>query len=56
MKKFTLSAIAAASLAFAMPTKALAEAAISEQLAKLLPTMTSTETVMAVVKLIGQPC
>jgi serine protease AprX len=49
MKKFTLSALAAASLAMALPTQALAEAAIGDQLAQFLPTMTGEETVMAVV-------
>jgi len=49
MKKFTLSALAAASLAVALPSQALAEAAIGDQLAHLLPTMTDEETVMAVV-------
>jgi serine protease AprX len=49
MKKFTLSALAAASLAMTLPTHALADAAIGEQLAQVLPTMTGEETVMAVI-------
>jgi serine protease AprX len=49
MKKFTLSAIAAATMALSMPSAVLAEAVIGEQLAEFLPTMTGTETVMAVV-------
>jgi len=49
MKKFTLSAIAAATMALTMPSTVFAEAAIGEQLAELLPTMVGTQTVMAVV-------
>jgi len=49
MKKFTLSAIAAATMALSTPSAVLAEAVIGEQLAEFLPTMTSTGTVMAVV-------
>jgi serine protease AprX len=49
MKKFTLNAIAAATMALSMPSAVLAEAAIGAQLAEFLPTMTGTETVMAVV-------
>jgi serine protease AprX len=49
MKKFTLSALTAASLAMTLPTHALADAAIGEQLAQVLPTMTGEETVMAVI-------
>jgi serine protease AprX len=49
MKKFTLSAIAAATMALTMPSQAFANAAIGEQLAEFLPTMVGTQTVMAVV-------
>jgi serine protease AprX len=49
MKKFTLSAIAAATMALTMPSAAFAEAVIGEQLSELLPTMVGTQTVMAVV-------
>jgi serine protease AprX len=49
MKKFTLSAIAAATMALTMPSAAFADAVIGEQLAELLPTMVGTQTVMAVV-------
>jgi serine protease AprX len=49
MKKFTLSAIAAATMALTMPSTVFAEAAIGEQLAEFLPTMVGTQTVMAVV-------
>jgi serine protease AprX len=49
MKKFTLSAIAAATMALTMPSAAFADAVIGEQLAELLPAMVATQTVMAVV-------
>jgi serine protease AprX len=49
MKKFTLSAIAAATMALTMPSQVFANAAIGEQLAEFLPTMVGTQTVMAVV-------
>jgi serine protease AprX len=49
MKKFTLNALAAATMALTLPSEVLAEAAIGKQLAELLPTMTGAETVMAVV-------
>ncbi|WP_343862502.1 S8 family peptidase [Aliiglaciecola litoralis] len=49
MKKFTINALAAATMALTLPSDALAEAVIGKQLAELLPTMTSAETVMAVV-------
>ena len=49
MKKFTLSAIAAATVALTSPSAVLAEAVIGQQLAEFLPTMVGIETVMAVV-------
>jgi serine protease AprX len=49
MKKFTLSALAAAVIAVTMPLQALAQAAIGKQLAQVLPTMSGEETIMAVV-------
>lgn len=48
MKKFTLSTIAALTLA-AAPGQAMAEAVIGEQLQAKLPTLAVTDTVMAVV-------
>jgi serine protease AprX len=49
MKKFTLSALAAAVIAVTLPSQVLAQAAIGEQLAQVLPTMSGEETIMAVV-------
>lgn len=49
MKKFTLSAIAAATIALSSPSAVLAEAVIGQQLAEFLPNMVGIETVMAVV-------
>ena len=49
MKKLTLSALAAAMITITLPSQVLAQAAIGEQLAKVLPTMSGEKTIMAVV-------
>ncbi|AGH43354.1 S8 family peptidase [Paraglaciecola psychrophila] len=49
MKKFTLSVLAAAVISVTLPSQVLAQAAIGEQLAQVLPTMSGEETIMAVV-------
>jgi serine protease AprX len=49
MKKFTLSALAAAIISVTLPSQAFAQAAIGDQLAQILPTMSGEETIMAVV-------
>jgi serine protease AprX len=49
MKKFTLSTLAAAIIIITLPSQVSAQAAIGEQLAQVLPTMSGEETIMAVV-------
>ena len=49
MKNYTLSSLAAAIISVTLPSQVMAEAAIGEQLAKVLPTMSGEETIMAVV-------
>jgi serine protease AprX len=49
MKKFTLSVLAAAIISVTLPSQVLVQAAIGEQLARVLLTMSGEETIMAVV-------
>jgi serine protease AprX len=49
MKNYTLSALAATIISVTLPSQVLAEAAIGEQLAQVLPAMSGEQTIMAVV-------
>ena len=49
MKNYTLSALAATIISVTLPSQVLAEAAVGEQLAQVLPAMIGEQTIIAVV-------